>query len=112
MTRFYGMVGYGLPGELVDGVWTDSITERAYNGRVLDLITSTEQSDKVNDDIRVRNRISIVADAYLLENFSRIKYVRWMDSPWAVETVEVKRPRLIIALGGVYAGPFPSPPPE
>lgn len=109
MTRFYGMVGYGVPGELVGGVWTDTITERAFNGRVLDVITSNEQSDKVNDDIRVRHRISILADAYLLENFSQIKYVNWMGTRWQAETVEVNRPRLVISLGGVYNGPGPTP---
>jgi hypothetical protein len=109
MARFFDKVGYGLTGEIVDGVWSDSITERAYYGDVLSTLRSFEGSDKVNDDIRLQNRISIVADAFALENFSNIKYVSWMGSLWTVNSVDVERPRLVLSLGGVYNGPSPTP---
>lgn len=111
MARSIVLVGYANPGEVVDGVWSDSVIERAFDGRILDVVSSSEESDKVNDNIRIRNRFSIVADAFLLENFSQIKYVKWMGTRWKAETVEVKRPRLVISVGGVYAGPIPAPPP-
>lgn len=99
------MVGYGGPTNLGDGVWSDSITEREYSGEVLDIMSSTAQSEKVNDDIRLQQEISVVADAFALGNFSRIKYVMWMGTAWTVQSVKVKRPRLILALGGPYDGP-------
>jgi hypothetical protein len=108
MARFFDKVGYGIPGEIVDGVWSDSITERAYYGDVLDVITSNEESDKVNNDIRLQQRVSVMADAFALENFSFIKYVSWMGSLWIVLSVRVERPRLILTLGGVYNGPRPT----
>lgn len=107
--RFYDKVGYGIPGELVGGVWTDSITERDHYGEVLKAMSSLEPSDKVNDNVRLQNRISIVADAFALENFSTIKYVLWTGTRWTVQSVEVERPRLILSLGGVYNGPVPTP---
>jgi hypothetical protein len=109
MTRFFDNVGYGVQAELVDGVWSDSITERAYYGEILSTTRYLEQSDKVNDDIRLTQRISIVADAFALENFSRIKYVSWMGVLWSVTSVEIERPRLLLTLGGVYNGPRPTP---
>lgn len=106
--RFFDKVGYGVPGTPVDGVWSDAITERTYRGEVLNALSSTEPSDKVNADVRLQNRISILADAFALENFSHIKYVSWMGSLWTVQSVEVERPRLVLSLGGVYNGPRPT----
>lgn len=107
MARFFDKVGFGFPGETVDGVWSDNITERAYTGDVLSVTRSMEESDKVNDDYRAQHRISIVADAFALENFALIKYVYWMKTYWKVPSVSVERPRLILNLGGVYDGPRP-----
>ena len=108
MTRFYDKVGYGIPGEVVDGVWADDITERAYYGDILETVSSNEEADQVNNNIRLQNRVSIMADAFALENFSLIKYVSWMGSLWTVTSVRVERPRLVLSLGGVYSGPRPS----
>lgn len=105
MTRFYDAVGYVLPASLVDGVQEVSITERVYKGEVLETIASSSEADKVNDDIRLQHRISVVADAFAFENFSRIRYVLWEGVPWTAQTVRVERPRIIISLGGVYHGP-------
>jgi len=105
MARFYGKVGYGSQGELVGGVWSDSITERAYFGDILNETRTYGSSDKVNDDFRLSERISIVADAFALGNFTDIKYVERAGVLWAVTSVEVQNPRLILSLGGVYHGP-------
>jgi len=108
MARFYGMVGYGVSGEFVDGVWSDSITERAYYGNVLNETRTHESADKVNDDFRLSSRISIVADAYALGNYSDIKYVKDESGAfWVVTSVELKRPRLILSTGGIYHGSKP-----
>lgn len=107
MARFYGKIGYGVSEETVPGVWSDEITERAYYGDILNDLRSTSSSEKVNDDIRLQNRISIVADAYALGNYLEIKYVEWAGSLWTVNSVDMERPRLILTLGGVYNGPRP-----
>lgn len=111
MARFYDKVGYALPGSLVNGVWIDTITERAYYGDILEMTSSQSEGEKVNPDVRLQNRISIVADGFALENFTYIKYVSWVGSLWTVQSVRVERPRLILSLGGVYDGPKPVIPP-
>lgn len=107
MARFYGVVGYGKTVETPEGsgVWIDEITEREYQGDVIRNTRQLEDSQKVNDDIIVSNSISIVVDQYASENFFDIKYVRWAGVSWAVRSVEVRSPRLILNLGSVYNGP-------
>lgn len=108
--RFYGAVGYGIPTDRGDGIWSDAITERLYFGDVSNVTRSIESdADKVNPDIRLQNRISILADAFAFENFAFIKYVSWSGTNWEVNSVEVERPRLLLSLGGVYSGKLPVP---
>ncbi len=105
MARFYGTIGYGVSEETVPGVWSDEITERAYYGDILNDVRALSASEKVNDDVRMQSRISIVADAFALGNYLQIKYVEWAGSLWTVTSVDADRPRLILSLGGVYNGP-------
>lgn len=111
MARFFGKVGYKLPADLVNGVWSDNITERPYYGDILSEMRSLVPADQVNDNIRLSQRISIVADAFALENFHRIEYADWAGVSWTVTNVTNERPRLILTLGGVYNGEKPDEPP-
>ena len=109
MGRFYGEVGYGISVEdpPLSGVWVDSIAEYTYTGDVVRNIMRSENDDKLNNDILVNNSVSIIADQYAMEHFFNIKYVRWEGVLWAVSSVEVRRPRLVLNLGSVYNGPTP-----
>lgn len=109
MTRFSGEVGYGDSVETPpgSGVWIDEITEQPYFGDVVRNTRVLEQTTKLNPDINVGNSISIVADQYANENFSKIKYVRWSGVLWTVTDIEVRSPRLILSIGKVYNGPTP-----
>lgn len=109
-TRFYGKVGYAVPTETSPGVWDDVITETSYFGNVTRNTRQLANGQKVNDDLTVSNSISIVADAYAIENLMAIRYVEWLGSLWIVTNVEVLTPRLLLTLGGVYNGPTGSPP--
>lgn len=106
MNRYSGKIGYAEPAELVNGVWEDDrITERRYYGDILRNARRIQTIDKVLPNISLTNSISVVADAYAYENFFNIRYVEWMNQKWSVTSVEVKRPRLILELGGLYNGP-------
>lgn len=106
--RFSGTVGYADSVENAPGVWEDVITERSYLGDVNRDIRRLDPSSAVpatlNDDVKVENNISIVADAYAYANFHKMRYVKWNGSNWAVTTVEVRRPRLILSIGGLWNG--------
>lgn len=106
MEKFYGKVGYCVTTEdpPESGVVKDVKTERMYYGDVLKNQSRWQSAQNLNDNLRVGNRISILADAYAYQNFSNIKYVEWMGVLWKVIDIEVERPRLILALGGEYNG--------
>lgn len=111
MSRFFGKVGYQNTGTLVGGEWVPNITERDYNGKYLNLTSASSDDERVNPEITLQARISIVADKYALGNFSFIKYVIDENGvAWEVTSVEPVRPRLILSTGGVYDGPRPSEP--
>ena len=105
--RFFGPVGYADPTETPpgSGVWKDIITEVSYYGDIIRNVKQSDQGDKINDDIRVSNSISIVADDYAIKHFFKIRYVQWEGGYWTVTDVEVKPPRLVLTLGSVYNGP-------
>lgn len=107
MARFYGEVGYGNSVETPpnSGVWVDVMEEKPYYGEVIRNTRKNEAGEGLNDDLRVNNSISVVADQYAIDHFFKVKYIRWMQVLWTVTNVEVKTPRLIFTLGEVYNGP-------
>lgn len=79
--------------------------EISYFGDVLRNTRRLSDGTGLNNDLSVGNTISILADPYALEHFFAIRYVKWAGALWTVTEVEVKRPRLLLKLGGVYNGP-------
>lgn len=102
--RFYGAVGFEETVNAGRGVFIREIVERTYYGDVIRWssrrIAETQQQ---NDDIRMNNSISILADAYASKNCHQIKYVVWDGVKWNVTSVTVGRPRLTLELGDVYS---------
>lgn len=107
MARFFGKVGYAATVEdpAGSGVYKKQTVEFDYQGDVIRNSRQLEDGEKVNNDISLGNSISVVADEFAVANFRDIKYVVWMGERWTVTTVEVRAPRLILSLGGVYNGP-------
>lgn len=106
--RFSGTVGFATSTEVTPGVWKDVIVERLYFG---DVIRDSRRlgapllvPPEVAGTISVENSFSIVGDAMAYENFMHIRYVRWLGNVWVVTDVEVRRPRLILAIGGQWDG--------
>lgn len=104
MAKWNGKVGYITTEKTKPGVWEPKATERPYFGDVISNTIRRTEAGKVNDDLSVANRISIVADPFAYENFSALKYVEFMGNFWEVSTAEVQYPRIILTIGGVYSG--------
>lgn len=103
MAKFYGPIGFVKTVETNPGVWEEQlIAERMYYGDVIRNTSEFQTADKLNDDIKVSNEISIVADPFANENFHLMRYVGFMGAKWKISNVEVKYPRLILTVGGVY----------
>lgn len=67
--------------------------------------SSTQEGESLNDNIQLKNDVSVIADAYALQNFTNIEYITIMGVKWKVRAVEVQHPRLNISIGGVYNRP-------
>ncbi len=104
MAKYCGKIGYAETVESAPGVWEETITERKYYGDVTRNIRRLESGEHLNDKLEVNNLISIVSDAYAVQNFFAIRYAEWMGVNWKVTNVDVQPPRLILTLGGVYHG--------
>lgn len=104
MARFFGKVGFARPFQSAYQVWEDITEEREYIGDILQNTRRWQTSERLNDNLEVQNRISILGDDFINENLSAIKYVEWMGSKWKVTNIEISYPRLILSLGGVYNG--------
>lgn len=104
MAKYCGRIGYCKQVETRPGVWEEQITTRQYYGDLIKNNRRLQSTEQVNDDINISNEISIIADPYANENFHSMRYAELMGTKWKITNVEVRYPRLILTLGGLYNG--------
>lgn len=105
MAKYYGSIGFVDTVEETPGIWVEKlIAKRQYYGDVISQSRSFKDGDKINDDLRVSNKISILSDPYACQNYYKMKWIEWMGTKWIVSNVDVEYPRLTLSLGGVYNG--------
>lgn len=107
MTKFYGTVGFVGTVDRGHGVFVPVETERPYTGDLTRNNRSYQaQENSTNDDLRMNNEISIVADDFIVENDHMIKYVtiNGGSSKWKVNSIQMDYPRVKLQIGGVYNG--------
>lgn len=102
--RFSGKVGYVIAEETATDVWTETATERPYYGDVLTNNRRWDTGEGVNDNIKITNRISVVADDYAYEHLGEIRYVYYLGKRWKVTSIDITRPRIVLSLGDLYNG--------
>lgn len=104
MNKWHGNVGYVETVEVEPGIWEEQEIVRSYYGELVKNSSKFRVSDGVNDDRDISVELSVVADPYAELHFHSIRYVEFDGVNWKVNTVEPRRPRLILSLGGVYNG--------
>jgi hypothetical protein len=104
MAKFSDLIGFVVNAEATPGVWKDTVTEVYYSGDILRDTRQWNQADKVNDNMSVSNRISIVGNPFAFSNVAAMRYVKYLGACWRISNIEVQHPRLIISLGGLYDG--------
>lgn len=106
--RFSGTVGYAEQAETIPGVWTDVITEYHYSGDVIrnnrHLGSPTLEPPVTQGELALENSFSILADAHAYANFMNMRYISWEGTNWKITNIEVRRPRLILTVGGQWDG--------
>lgn len=109
MAKYCGMIGYSIGKSNPDrpGVITPSLVEKKYYGDILEDKRRWENGNKINDDLDISNRISVLIDDFAIKNLGAIKYATFMGTRWNIKSVSISHPRMILDLGGIYNGPRP-----
>lgn len=105
--KFSGKIGFWQKDiETKPGVYKPEIIEKSYTGDVLKNTRRFQGAEnQQNDNLVVNNRLSIISDLYLQNNWASIKYVLWNGVYLKVNSVDVGSfPRVILEIGGVYNG--------
>lgn len=105
MDKFYGAVGYAEVVKTSAGVFDEHLVEKTYYGDIIKRSGRFQSAESINDELRMTNQISIVADPYAKQNYSSMRYVTLENSKWKVISIDIEYPRLIITVGGLYHGP-------
>ena len=100
--KWFGDIGFKEVVEEARGVLVPKVVPRQFYGDVLRDSWREQQADKINADLHVSNKLSVVADQYLQNNFHKIAYVTFGGAKWTVSGVEVNYPRLTLDLGSLY----------
>ena len=110
MAKFFGDIGFATQVQTSLGIWEDKIIEKQYYGDIFREARRFSGSDEILGSINLSNQISVVADGYITDNVQNLRYVRWLGGLWKVSYVELKFPRLVLEMTGVYNGPTPGSP--
>lgn len=104
--KFSGKVGFWVGDkETEPGIWIPMFIQRPYVGDVIRNIRKNQDaSDKINKDLSINNRISILSDLYAQNNWHNVRYVLWNGARWEVSSVELAYPRIYLDLGGQWHG--------
>lgn len=110
MRKWFGAIGYGEQTEVRPGVWKEIITERELYGDILQNTRRVDQRDESTaDNLSLTLRLSVVADAYAVDNAHKIRYAVKDDVAWRVSSIEEDGVRLILTFGEVWNGQRPAP---
>lgn len=104
MPKCSGVIGYTLAVETQPGVWTEDVTEKKYYGDIVRDNRKIVDQGVINNGITISNNISIVSNKFMLENMAFMTYITFMGSKWRINSVDIKPPRIIITIGGLYNG--------
>lgn len=104
MAKFAGLVGYVNQEESAPGVWTPVEQTRTMKGDFYMESSRHQNGDKVNDDISLNHRISLMGDEWVMKHYPLMRWIEIDGIKWEITSVELKRPRVIVNVGGLYNG--------
>lgn len=104
MAKYSGLVGYSTQAETAPGVWKTVDNSRLMKGDFYMESSRHQSGDKVNDDISLNHRISLMADEWVMKNYPLMRWIEIDGIKWEITSVELKRPRIVVNVGGLYNG--------
>ncbi len=100
--KWFGEIGFNEVVEVERGVYMPKVVPRSFYGDVLRDFWKEQQLDKINDDLHISNKLSVISDDYLQNNVHKIAYVTFGGAKWTVSGVTVDFPRITLELGPLY----------
>lgn len=110
MAKYTGLVGYVTQVETAPGVWSTVDNPKKMKGDILRQSSALQNDyrsntgNKVNSDISLSHRVSLIGDAYAFSSYFDIRWIEVDGRKWEVTSVEIQRPRIIVSLGGLWHG--------
>jgi hypothetical protein len=108
MAKFHGAIGYAHAEETAPGVFSEVYKEYTYSGDVVRDSRNVGSSGQVNDNLAISNQFSLVGNWMAYENFQFMRYIVYMGAKWKITNVEIRRPRLLITVGGIFNAQVPA----
>jgi hypothetical protein len=102
VAKWSGKIGFAETVLGDDDVSRTTIVEKKYRGDVLQDTRKWDDSEKINGDITINNRISVVARDYMLTHLQYMRYVTWQGAKWRISNISVAFPRVILSIGELY----------
>lgn len=104
MTRFRGIIGLNRgPVESSPGIFEESIDELEVVGDLMSLGLRWPGAG-MQDGLSAKHILSIITPEDESVDFNEVVYVEWNGRKWNVVSIEFKRPRINLTLGGLYNG--------
>lgn len=102
--KFSGKAGFRIYDvETEPGVYEPTVVVKPIKGNVVSNHYQHQNSDKSTiDNVRITNQLSIVANQFLNEHISNLMYIEFQGVKWKVESFDIRPPRVVVSLGGVY----------
>lgn len=108
MARFHGKVGFVIVSDNQEtGISGEEVVEKTFFGKIEEHSRRWQSSDMVTDDLQMGNQIAIVATDYAYKHATAIRYCEFMGGLWTVTQIRVRKPEIVLTLGGVYNGKKP-----
>lgn len=104
MTRFRGNIGLNRgPVETSPGIFEQLIEDVEVVGNLLSLGFRWPEVG-MQDSLSAKHILSIITPEDESVDFNEVVYVEWNGRKWNVNSIEYKRPRINLTLGGLYNG--------
>lgn len=103
--KYAGKIGFWVDDiEVRPDVYISDIIEKPYTGDILRNSQRWGNTEHINKNVTISNKISIIGDLYLNKHLSSIKYITWMGQKWCVSSIDINYPRITLEIGEVWNG--------
>jgi hypothetical protein len=104
MAKFWGKIGINRGSTEGDpGIFTPTIEEVEVSGEMR-LVGARWQNHELGDTVAARHVLSIITPEDSTIDFAEAVYIYWKNQKWSIISIQYKRPRIELRLGGLYNG--------